>query len=1240
MIDTKISKIIASMFMIWLCILLPIEISHALSFTTAPDLLEISHDGATIQFLSDIPAKGTVTYGNETPTEQTSDGGGVTDHRVKLTGLLPDTIYYYYASILEGNDTVYNPPQGRDYLTFTTRPPPDTEAPHAPINMKVSLVGTTSMTIEWGRDPADDDVESYNVYFEGNYTTNTRARTFTVSDLEPETSYNFEVTVVDTSDNEGPKASLTGKTISENMRSVMIGQIGIEVLGTTVTLDWDTDFPTNALVQYGKSPEELTQSATLNDYNYSRIINLTDLEGGTTYSFMVIACDEYDNCRNSSIGEFTTGEIVEMYLELESPAINTSEDAEAYYHKSYEMDIKGRAAPYSDIFIYVNDKKIRFKRLYEGTSFTFNAIRLSHTDNASNTLKIEAKGFKGEVMSVERKIIVDRMPPEIKNVSIPDFTSESSITISGNITDSTDVIANLYIMKQAFAFHVAEDEKNDFPDYYKQQGAQTKLTYDITKIAEAIEVENGSSKRDEVRKILDWVHANMGEGHCEDPQPEKRIRPAKELLDSNCLTGCIDYGLAFMVLARARGIPAKYVETVEDQWVHCVAQYGPDSPACLPKKGHIFSEVWLEDEGIWVAVDPAGNDFTEKDVMGHFKGVTAYLDSTMLTLGYARDSWELGIDDDGEFLEKVLAAMDLGYSEDLIRTLVDSEKIYRSGGFSVQVGPLIEAETNHILVEFVDQAGNVQAYQKEVIYDTTPPKFVSPTSLEPYTPSYVWEINIEGQVDDFATVYAFVNEKNTNNLGDAQSKVETDANGTFSIPVKLALIGGTEDIDSNASSPTMEGGIEGGVGLGVPSKVVLVAVDKAEQRSDPIEGIIAFGQCSEGIDWKVTVTDASPSRLNTRELLEGIATFGFAFNLSWQGGGSPQYARVQSINLRSAPMGTAYQDSKYDMAEDYLTTQVSLNPRVNNTAGVVVANFKPVREEGNTTYEKEKAISDRGKDGKCWTPGVGCFRFLLMMEVNYAFNEPTDSGPYGYQDSSIYQQAGVQPRTIQKHCFPIEIIVDERFDPSMIPNSFLNATVEFLGDLIYVIEKILGPLTTITKYVLIGCLVTTALTFVWNINKQFSCKWGVATSVIESGFSAADMERAAEQGLCEVRYPGDNQEGTRSSCESCKDSVDSYWGIRRMQRFLCDRVICPSVPTFQHYIQAKGGGKSRLGAALNLRMSHNFESINALSNFITAEDVRQGQGSSRGEKNDEIPNQLALKHDCLQDILLHKDLAL
>jgi len=73
-----------------------------------------------------------------------------------------------------------------------------------------------------------------------------------------------------------------------------------------------------------------------------------------------------------------------------------------------------------------------------------------------------------------------------------------------------------------------------------------------------------------------------------------RKRSASEILDSGYSTGCTDTALAFIVLARELGIPTRYVETFDADWLK--------DTNTKRIKGHIFVDILADGE--WRVYEP------------------------------------------------------------------------------------------------------------------------------------------------------------------------------------------------------------------------------------------------------------------------------------------------------------------------------------------------------------------------------------------------------------------------------------------------------------------------------------------------------------------------------------------------------------------------------------------------------------------------------------------------------------
>lgn len=138
-----------------------------------------------------------------------------------------------------------------------------------------------------------------------------------------------------------------------------------------------------------------------------------------------------------------------------------------------------------------------------------------------------------------------------------------------------------------------------------QQVANTAL---VINTANSISNGNGTTK-DKAQKIMDWLHSDSGlkAGTCGGV--DVRSRTADQIISSKCATGCTDWTLAFVALARAKGISATITETIKDQWAVESKQVGYLK---CPKEGHFFSEIYTGSSvnNGWEIADPTFGGFT------------------------------------------------------------------------------------------------------------------------------------------------------------------------------------------------------------------------------------------------------------------------------------------------------------------------------------------------------------------------------------------------------------------------------------------------------------------------------------------------------------------------------------------------------------------------------------------------------------------------------------------------------
>ena len=126
---------------------------------------------------------------------------------------------------VDRNNAIYNHQDNRNpfidnpsYVTAIWNPQQDNENPSPPTNLVASNPTATSVSLSWTAATDNIGVSSYDIYVNNNYNSTTNSTSTTVSNLNPETSYCFEVIAKDTannssvSSNEDCATTLSGST--------------------------------------------------------------------------------------------------------------------------------------------------------------------------------------------------------------------------------------------------------------------------------------------------------------------------------------------------------------------------------------------------------------------------------------------------------------------------------------------------------------------------------------------------------------------------------------------------------------------------------------------------------------------------------------------------------------------------------------------------------------------------------------------------------------------------------------------------------------------------------------------------------------------------------------------------------------------------------------------------------------------------------------------------------------------
>ena len=131
----------------------------------------------------------------------------------------------------------------------------------------------------------------------------------------------------------------------------------------------------------------------------------------------------------------------------------------------------------------------------------------------------------------------------------------------------------------------------DHPDRYL---ALTESFGDAKLIRDTAAPLKGAAPEASLRNIHAWMQKSLT---C-DPSLCYAWRKFDDVLETRAYGGCADYAIAFAALARACGIPAVFVKTMDADWIREFRAAGK----CQSWRGHVFLEVHLN--GKWRLLDP------------------------------------------------------------------------------------------------------------------------------------------------------------------------------------------------------------------------------------------------------------------------------------------------------------------------------------------------------------------------------------------------------------------------------------------------------------------------------------------------------------------------------------------------------------------------------------------------------------------------------------------------------------
>jgi hypothetical protein len=459
-------------------------------------------------------------------------------------------------------------------------------------------------------------------------------------------------------------------------------------------------------------------------------------------------------------------------------------------------------------------------------------------------------------------------------------------------------------------------------------------------------------------------------------------------------------------------------------------------------------------------------------------------------------------------------------------------------------GLVLGEGVNNVKITATDRAGNSVVVEKTVVFDMSPPEILE-TNLDKISPSYIREVTLKGRVSEPATIYVYLGDDDSPSYTDV-----TDDNNEFSTEIRLRrdVKHGFKREDERRTSRVETGDAW-------DNEIRIVAVDKVGLSTE-VRGDVIYALCGYGSWWHVDIKEPTPEMLTPRLLIEGFGEIGIAFNISWQGGFEEATitdveVRVQELSLEKRgeyDLGWAQRPMVHrsnDRKRGYI--QLKINPQDYFTKNM-------------TLLEKENNLSDHRKGG-CIVPSFGCVKIPLQLVIDFEEELP-EQYEADYLDRTR-ESVRVNHYT-QKQCWDIEIPIDRRIPSDKLPEDFLRAAVDLLDSTIENIKMILDPLRTVEKVLFYSCMGAWVIDFFMIFNEKWTCGFsgGIIGKLLTKGSFDVDIART---GKCEIAY---DDEEEQEACQACSDAIKQRKDFE--ETFLqqtCDRIFCPSAPTFQKYVR-------------------------------------------------------------------------
>lgn len=270
------------------------------SIVFGPIISYLSPTSAVVEWETDEPCNGIVDYGLVPQSDKsTVDWTYSTSHSINLANLTPNSDYM---CVVVSTDLTNNPPVISEILEFTTPSQADSTPPTFISSPSVIVLGTDTIQISWETNEPTIGIVDYGLTIGYSNTLIVdefaRKSLVTISGLQPGSTYHYRIGVEDLG-GFGPISTddltfVLSSTVDQTPPTITSGPQVERISATSARLSWETNEPSDSVVEYGSNTEYGNQSAT-SGFGKEHEIVLRKLMDGSTYHIRIAATDPFGN---------------------------------------------------------------------------------------------------------------------------------------------------------------------------------------------------------------------------------------------------------------------------------------------------------------------------------------------------------------------------------------------------------------------------------------------------------------------------------------------------------------------------------------------------------------------------------------------------------------------------------------------------------------------------------------------------------------------------------------------------------------------------------------------------------------------------------------------------------------------------------------------------------------------------------------------------------------------------------